>query len=402
MDSSALEKVLSPMGWQLLNGLPPYDEESSLALGEKMRKKGIDPELAAGVLTQSRLRAKAQTKFGDFASGMLFTPDGLEQATRLSVAALHAQRFRAAGIRHVADLTSGIGADAMAMASLGLDVLAIDQDEATAAIATVNLRHFPNVKVVQADSLTYPLPDSVDGLWADPARRTGSKRVFNPKAFTPPLDDVLALRDAYPALGMKLAPGIPHEALPENAETQWISTNGTVVEAAVWCGPLANDNITRSALILSSDTDTGAGQTSTLITDADPSHREQVPAGEVGTWVHEPDGAVIRAGLVGAVADEVSGHLLDESIAYVTTDEDVTSPAATRYRVEDVFPFNLKKLRFYLRERDVGAITIKKRGTAITPEELRKKLALNGSQAATIILTRIAGVQHVLIVSPNA
>src|SRR5699024_11867474 len=176
MDSSALEKVLSPMGWQLLNGLPPYDEESSLALGEKMRKKGIDPELAAGVLTQSRLRAKAQTKFGDFASGMLFTPDGLEQATRLSVAALHAQRFRAAGIRHVADLTSGIGADAMAMASLGLDVLAIDNDEATAAIATVNLRHFPSVKVVHADSLTYSLPDSVGGLWADPARRSGDRK----------------------------------------------------------------------------------------------------------------------------------------------------------------------------------------------------------------------------------
>lgn len=398
MDSSALEKVLSPMGWQLLNGLPPYDEESSLALGEKMRKKGIDPELAAGVLTQSRLRAKAHTKFGEFASGMLFTQAGLEQATRLSVAALHAQRFRAAGIRHVADLTSGIGADAMAMASLGLDVLAIDKDEATAAIATVNLRHFPSVKVVHADSLTYSLPDSVDGLWADPARRSGNKRVFNPKAFTPPLDDILALRDSYPALGMKLAPGIPHEALPDNAETQWISANGTVVEAAVWCGPLANNDITRSALILSP----GGDRPSTLITDADPSHREQVPAGEVGKWVHEPDGAVIRAGLVGAVAAEVSGHLLDESIAYVTTDEDATSPASTRYRVDDVFPFNLKKLRSYLRQRDVGTITIKKRGTAITPEELRKKLALNGSEAATIILTRIAGAQHVLMVSPNA
>src|SRR5699024_8914130 len=259
------------------------------------RKKGIDPELAAGVLTQSRLRAKGETKFGEFASGMLFTQHGLEQATRLSVAALHAQRFRAAGIRHVADLTSGIGADAMAMASLGLDVLAIDNDEATAAIATVNLRHFPSVKVVHADSLTYSLPDSVGGLWADPARRSGNKRVFNPKAFTQPLDDILALRDSYPALGMKLAPGLPHEALPENAETQWISANGTVVEAAVWCGPLAAENITRSALILPSDTD----QSFTLITDADPAHREQVPAGEVGTWVHEPDGAVIRAGLVG-------------------------------------------------------------------------------------------------------
>ena len=74
---------------------------------------------------------------------MIFTPDGLEQATRLEVAAQHAQRFRAAGVRHVLDLGCGIGADAMALAGLDLQVTAVDADELTAAIAGVNLRHWP-------------------------------------------------------------------------------------------------------------------------------------------------------------------------------------------------------------------------------------------------------------------
>src|SRR5690625_5696303 len=109
-----------------------------------MRKKGIDPELAAAVLTQSRLRAKAHAKFGELAAGMLFTPAGLEQATRLPVAAHHAQRYRAADARHIADLTCGIGADATAFGAWGGDVLAPDHDEATAAMATGNPRRCPD------------------------------------------------------------------------------------------------------------------------------------------------------------------------------------------------------------------------------------------------------------------
>src|SRR5690625_7491816 len=109
-----------------------------------MRKKGIDPELAAAVLTQSRLRAKAHAKFGELAAGMLFTPAGLEQATRLPVAAHHAPRCRAAAARHIPALTCGIGAHALAFGALGVAVLALDTDEATAAIATGNLRPIPS------------------------------------------------------------------------------------------------------------------------------------------------------------------------------------------------------------------------------------------------------------------
>ena len=404
VENSALTKLLSPMGWNLLNGLPAYEESHALKLGESMRKKGIDPELAAAVLTQSRLRAKAAAKFGELAAGMLFTPAGLEQATRLPVAAQHAQRYRQANLRHIADLTCGIGADSMAFGALDVDVLALDKDEATAAIATINLRPFPNVTVAHGDCFNYELPATIDGLFLDPARRTAKKRTFNPRDYDPPLDAALQLRERVPALGVKVAPGIPHGAIPASAEAQWISVAGEVVEAGLWFGPLrqlAPENsarpgtaITRSALLLAAD------GTQTLITDANPHHRAQLPAGPVGTWVHEPDGAVIRAGLIGAIAADIDGHLLDESIAYITTDAERTHPATKRYRVLDVLPFNLKKLRAYLRDRDVGQITIKKRGTAITPEELRTKLALTGSQSATIILTRIAGAHSVLVVDP--
>ena len=63
-------------------------------------------------------------------------------------------------------------------------------------------------------------------------------------------------------------------------------------------------------------------------------------------------------------------------------------------------PFGLKRLRTYLRGRDVGTLTIKKRGTAVVPEQLRRQLDLRGSTRATIILTRVAGSQQVLVVEP--
>ena len=100
-------------------------------------------------------------------------------------------------------------------------------------------------------------------------------------------------------------------------------------------------------------------------------------------------------------------RLLDPTIAYTTADlgpeADADAqgvPLATGYRIVDTMPFGLKRLRSYLREHDVGRLTIKKRGTAVTPEQLRGQLGLKGSAEATIVLTRVAGAQHVLVVEP--
>ncbi|GAA1714835.1 50S ribosomal protein L11 methyltransferase [Isoptericola hypogeus] len=403
MDAPSLTKLLSPEGWALVNSLPPYDEKQAMALATRLRADGVDPELAAAALTQSRLRAKARAKLGDFADGMLFTPDGVEQATRLVVAALHARRYLAAGVTRVADLTCGVGADALAFAGVGLGVLATDVDEVTAAIATVNLRHFPEAEVRHADGLSLDLAaERVDGVFADPARRTrGGKRVFDPAAYAPPLDAVWALREHVPALGIKVGPGIPHQGLPADAETQWVSVDGDVVEAGLWFGPLAPDGPGRSALLLRT---TGGVTTSRALRNDD---EDVVPdVGPVGAYLYEPDGAVIRAGLVAHAAAELGGRLLDPTIAYVTTDQPAAAPApgraplATGYRVLDVMPFHLKRLKAYLRERGVGRLTIKKRGTAVTPEQLRTQLAPRGDGEATLVLTRVSGAQHVLVVDP--
>lgn len=394
MDPAALTQLLSPAGWALLGALPPYDERVAMAISERLHREGVDPVLIAAALTQSRLRAKGRAKFDDFADGMLFTPAGLEQATRLSVGARHARRYAAAGCTRIADLTCGIGGDAMAMSALGLRVLATDVDELTAAIATVNLRHFPESEVRHVDGLTLDLAaEGVDGVFADPARRTTTgRRRHDPAAYSPPLDDVLALRSRVPALGVKVGPAIPHTAVPADAEAQWVSVDGTVVEAGLWFGPLAPDGPGRSALVLQGPAGTTVRAPEEGLTPPE--------VGPVGAYLHEPDGAVIRAGLVALVAEQVHGRLLDPTIAYVTSDTLATSDVAHTYRVLDVMPFGLKRLRTALRERGVGRVTIKKRGTAVVPEQLRRQLDLHGDAEATVVLTRVAGSQQVLLVEP--
>ncbi|MEG3615870.1 class I SAM-dependent methyltransferase [Isoptericola haloaureus] len=405
MDAASLSKLLSPEGWTLLNDLPPYDESEAMALATRLRAEGVDPDLAAAALTQSRLRARARAKLGPFADGMLFTPDGLEQATRLTVAALHARRYLAAGVHKVADLTCGLGADALAFAGVGLDVLATDVDEVTAALATVNLRAFPEAEVRHGDGLALDLvAEGVDGVYADPARRTrGGKRVFDPSAWAPPLDAVWALREQVPAVGIKVGPGIGHQGLPEDAETQWVSLDGDVVEAGLWFGPLAPDGPGRTALVLRTE---DGGTAARVVRPGAEGADLNPDVGPVGSYLYEPDGAVVRAGLVAHVAAELGGRLVDRTIAYVTTDTPAgpppsgTAAPATGYRVLDVMPFNLKRLKAYLRERGVGRLTVKKRGTAVTPEQLRAQLSLTGDAEATLVLTRVAGRQHVLVVEP--
>lgn len=411
MDLAGLSELLSERGWALLESLPPYDEASALGLGEQLRAQGYDPALVAAALTQSRLRAVARAKFGPFADGMLFTPEGLEQATRLTVAARHAQRFVSAGIERVADLGCGIGADAMALASFDREVLAVERDELTAAVATMNLRHWPHARVLHADATA--LDDAalagVGGAFLDPARRTparvgasgarAARRVLDPEAASPPLSFAVSLATRLAAVGVKTAPGISHHRIPEGVEAQWVSVGGEVVEAGLWFGLAARDEVRRAALVVPEGDGEAVELTGTGTESAPP------PDGRLGALLYEPDGAVIRAGLIGVLAPRLGARLIDPTIAYLTGDTPTRSPLARAYAVQDAFPFQLKTLRGWLRDRGVGRLTVKKRGTAVTPEQLRRQLRIStawGENEATIVLTRLAGRQSVVAVRPLA
>src|SRR5919107_1546305 len=305
VDLAGMRALLTPAGWALLEQLPPYDEGRALALSERLHAEGNDPALVSTALTQTRLRARARDKLGPFADAMLFTPDGLEQATRLSVAAHHARRFIGAGCGRVVDLGCGLGSDAMAFAALDLGVLAYDADELTAALAAVNLRHWPDAEVRCADVTAVDLDEVLhpgDGVWVDPARRTGSRgssrRTFDPEAFSPPYSFVLDVAARVPATGAKLAPGIAHRLLPLDAEAQWVSVTGDVVECALWWRSLARDGVRRSALLLD-----GAGGVHELTSGG----ASAAPVGPVGGGVHKPGGPLIPPGLVGGGARQGRG-----------------------------------------------------------------------------------------------
>jgi hypothetical protein len=393
MDVAELRALLSPEGLRLLDEVGPIDAAADVVrIVSRLRAAGHPGELVAAVLSQARLRSRARAKFGDFADRMLFTPDGLEQATRLSVASLHAGRFAAAGIDVVADLGCGIGADALAMAALDLGVLAVERDEATAAIASFNLAPFAAARVELGDATTTDLT-GVGGVWLDPARRAGGRRLDDPADWSPTLDWAFSLAETLPT-GIKLGPGLDRGLLPEEGEAQWVSVDGEVVELAVWSGALARPGVGRAALVLRS----GSAAELTAARDSD-----DAEAGALGEYLLEPDGAVIRARLIGDLARSLPGNgsnggrMLDPSIAWITTDTAPDTPFGAAFRVLERFPLDVKTLKKELAARGMGTLEIKKRGVDIDPAAFRARLALKGDAAATLVLTRIAGTRVALL-----
>lgn len=317
MNRSDVELLFTPQAVEVLASLPPIESKANVVQNvSALRKRGLSAEMTSVVLLQQRLRTKAAGKFGEFAARMFFTEDGLQQATRLSVAARHAARFRDAGVSHVADLGCGIGGDALALAGLGVRVTAADRDEVTAAIATYNLAPFDNAEVVHGDAETLDLT-AFDALWFDPARRSSSKRLSNPADWSPSLSWVFDVATRTPA-GIKLSPAIDQSILPADAECQWIDDRGDTVECVVWTGSLARPGIRRSALVLSD------GESHELVSaDEDSS----VPLGAIGTFLYDPCGAVLRAQLLGKLARELDATLITDQIAYLTNDSGTESPS---------------------------------------------------------------------------
>jgi SAM-dependent methyltransferase len=363
-----------------------------LAAASALRTRGIPPALAAAALTQAELRRRAVGKFGPEAERMFFTRAGLEQATRTVVAERRAARLVAAGVTTLADLGCGIGADALAAARAGIRVYAVDTDPLTAAVAAANAEAFglaDRLRVDRADAATVTV-ERFDAVFADPARRrAGGRRVFDPRSYSPPWDVVATLPDRVTRTVLKLAPGIDHALLPPGAEGEWVSVDGDLVEAAFWCGALAS--VPRRATVLYA-----GGHAELVGTGA-----AAAPVGAVGAYLFDPDPAVVRSHLVAEFAATVGGRLADPAIAYVYADSFSNTPFARRLAVTDVLPFSLKRLRALLRERGVGRIEIRKRGSALDPDGLRRDLRLSGPNAASLVLTRVAGVPTVLLCRPT-
>jgi len=323
---------------------------------------------AAALVETTLLRRKAAAKFAD-PSGWLFTEEALQQATAEPVAVHRARRLAGTDVH---DATCSIGTELAALRNSASWVVGSDIDPVRLAMARHNVG---DVDLCRADALRPVTRDTV--VLVDPARRSGGRRRFDPRDYTPPLDGLLEVyrgRD----LVVKCAPGIDFDGLSRlgfRGEIEVTSLAGSVREACLWSAGLAGDGISRRATML----DTGEE-----ITDADMDDCAVAPAGR---WLVDPDGAVVRAGLVRHYAARHRLWQLDADIAYLSGDR---LPENVRgFEVLEALGYSERRLRQALSARDVGAVEILVRGVDVDPDALRARLRLRGSQPVSVVIARI-------------
>ena len=325
-------------------------------------------ERAAVLVETTVLRRKAAAKLSH-PEGWLFTDEALQQATAEPVARHRAQRLSRARVH---DATCSIGTELVALRDSATLVIGSDIDPVRLAMARNNVA---DVDVCRADALRPVTRNTVVVL--DPARRSGGRRRFDPRDYTPALDELL---DVYRGrdVVVKCAPGVDFDALTQlgfDGEIEVTSLAGSVREACLWSAGLAASGVRRRATLL----DTGE-----QVTDAESDDCAVAPAGR---WLVDPDGAIVRAGLVRHYAARHGLWQLDRDVAYLSGD--LLPPGVRGFEVLDELAFNERRLRQALSARDVGAVEILVRGVGVDPDALRPRLRLRGSQQASVVITRI-------------
>jgi THUMP domain-like len=385
--SSTAHLLLSSAGRELLDRLggAEMSPDRALALSASLRR-AYPAELVAAVLTQQALRASARAKFSR-AGDMLFTRAGLEQASSELTARHAAVRF--AGSRLVADLCCGIGGNLVGLAEApGRLVVGIDSDLTSLEFARHNVvACAPDARAgfVLADVRRFRLR-GVDAVFIDPARRDDQGRLPAGQ-YRPPLGWCLRLTDAVGRVCIKAAPGLRRQVAPAGWESEFVAVGRELKEALLWSPGLATGATSRATVLPSGDTLASAAP-------------EPAPLAPPGGYLLDPSPAVTRAGLVTELAELTGTWQIDPMIAFLSSDEPVRTPFARTLRVLESARWHEKKFARRLRELGIGSADIRRRGLAGDVARIHHRLALQGTGAATIVLTRVADQPWGLICEP--
>jgi hypothetical protein len=385
------EALLGPQGQEILGRLRREDDPASLRLGTQLRA-AYPVDLVVDALAQHELRLRARAKFSR-ALDMYFTRPGLEQASAEVIAGHRSARYAGTGL--VADLCCGIGGDLVALAA-GRRVLAVDRDPLHLRMARANAGVYgvaagvtaeaADVREVSLGGVAGPglalggvvgsglAERGVDGVFIDPARRAGGRRLRTGDS-EPPLEWCLGLARAVPRVGIKAAPGLARETVPAGWELEFIAVGRDLKEAVAWSPALATA-ATRATVL-------PGGHTLT------PGQGGPVPVRPPGAYLLDPSPAVTRAGLVADLARLAGAWKIDERIAFLSADAPVHTPFARTLRVIDSAPWDQRRLPAKLRALDIGAADIRRRGLAGDVESLHRQLRLAGSRRATVVMTRV-------------
>lgn len=349
-----------------------------------------EAELARAAVVQAILRRRAAEKFAS-AHCMYFSREALEQATPELVARYRARRL--GKLEVIFDLCCGLGGDSLALAQAAEVVVAVERDLGRLTLLRLNaaalgLEH--RIRAVCADVLrpAWRVPAQA-AVFCDPSRRKGHRRLRSVEHYEPSLHALLPVLMSAWGAAVKLSPAVDLAELAGlDAELEFVAVGDDLKEAVLWFGAFRTAR--RRATVLPGP--------ESLTAEGEP----DLDVGSPLAFLYEPNPAVMRAGLVRTLGAMLGARLLDRTIAFLTSDVAQSTPFARGYRVLDALPFQLKRLRAYLRVRGIGQLTIKKRGLALEPHRLEQQLRLKGDQAATLILTRVMGRPTVLVAEPLA
>jgi len=373
-----ISALLSPDGRELLNRISgeQVGPDRALELARSLRGR-YPPELVAAALTQQALRTAARAKFSR-ADAMLFTRDGLEQASSEITATHSAGRYPPGGL--VADLCCGIGGNLTALGR-GHRVLAVDFDPVSLEFARHNAAVYDaagGLAAVCADVADIVLA-GMDAVFIDPARRAGGRRLAAGRS-EPPLAWCLRLAKLVPAVGIKAAPGLPRELVPAGWEAEFVAVGRDLKEAMLWSPALASTR-RRATVLPSGDT----------LTAPPGSPGADVPVAEPGAFLFDPSPAVTRAGLVEELARQLGAWKIDPAIAFLSADRQDHTPFARTLRVLESAPWHERHFARKLRDLGIGAADIRRRGLAGDVGQIHRRLALRGPGRATVVITRASG-----------
>jgi hypothetical protein len=185
-------------------------------------------------------------------------------------------------------------------------------------------------------------------------------------------------------MAVKVSPAVRLDEIGHlPCEIEFVSLGGELKEATLWFGDLRTG--TRRATLLPAGVSLEGGEPPGL------------SIGPVGAFLIEPDPAVMRSGLVTTLGESLGAHLIAEDIGFLSADDGRPTPFGRTFRVLETAPFRLKSLQAIVDQRRIGRLTVKRRGSAVEPEALARRLRLRGEGEGLVILTRHGGRQTMIL-----
>ncbi|QDU29610.1 hypothetical protein ETAA8_47250 [Anatilimnocola aggregata] len=337
------------------------------------------------LLEQVELRSRARAKFSQ-PEKMFFTRKGLEQTTDEVLAAHKATRIAEIGTteRMIVDLCCGVGGDLLAFATKGI-AAGYDADAVTSHFAACNLRAFDRTASRAVNDLATANSVQDAKAWhIDPDRRPTGERTIQLADYEPGPDFLHALLKVNPHGAMKIAPAADVNGAEWPAhERQWLGSRGECRQQVLWFGNLAQRPGQHVATIVSAAgvATSFAGEAAVVV----------APAEEFDAYIYEPDATILAAQLAGAFATAFQLSGITTGGGYLTGASPIENPLLATFKVRDVLPFDVKKLKAYCREHHLGQLEIKKRGVDLQPHHLRREIMAKSDDPAVIFVTPFAG-----------